>query len=249
MNWSDETLMLFVDCELDTAQCAQIEGAMAADAALRQRVAAMKLQRARLAEAFGTVLDEPVPDRLASLLQVPQVASLPVAGATVVNLAEARAERERATHMPSWAQWGGMAASVLVGVLLGTQLDRNAADPAIALREGQLVAGGLVHQALSFQLASEPVADAPVAVQLSFVDKGGHYCRTFSTAAMAGLACQQGGQWTVQNLVTVEKKPEGEVRQAASALPRAVLDAVDQRIAGDALDRGGERTARERGWR
>jgi hypothetical protein len=39
------------------------------------------------------------------------------------------------------------------------------------------------------------------------------------------------------------------VRQAASALPPAVLSAVDQRIAGDALDPVRERQARDRGWR
>lgn len=244
MNWSDETLMLFVDGELDAAQCAQVEGALLADAALRQRVAELKLQRARLAAAFATVLAEPVPGRLASLLQ-----AAPVAAAPVIDLAERRAERARRRHLPSWAQWGGMAASVLLGVLLGTQFERNAADPAIGLQQGRWLAGGLIERALSGQLASEPIAGAPVAVHLSFVDKGGHYCRTFSTSAMAGLACREGEQWAVQNLTAVEAQPQGPVRQAATALPRAVLDAVDQRMADGALDGAGERTARERGWR
>jgi hypothetical protein len=87
-----------------------------------------------------------------------------------------------------------------------------------------------------------------VAVQLSFVDQGGSYCRTFSTAAVAGLACRQRGQWVLQNLAATEAAPAGAVRQAASELPRAVLDAVDRRIAGDALDANRERQARERGW-
>ena len=180
MNWSDEALMLFVDGELDAAQCAQVEDALLVDAALRQRVAVLKLQRARLAAAFATQLAESVPARLAGLLQVP-----PVIAAPVIDLAERRAERARRRHLPSWAQWGGMAASVLMGVLLGTQLERNAADPAIGLAQGRLLAGGVIERALSEQLASEPVAGAPVAVQLSFVDQGGNYCRTFSTAAMA----------------------------------------------------------------
>lgn len=244
MNWSDETLMLFVDGELDAVQSAQVEGALLADATLRQRVAALKLQRARLAAAFATVLAEPVPGRLASLLQ-----AAPVAAAPVIDLAERRVERARRRQLPSWAQWGGMAASVLLGVLLGTQLERNAADPAIGLQQGRWLAAGLIERALSEQLASEPVAGAPVAVHLSFVDKSGHYCRTFSTSAMAGLACREGERWEVQNLAAVEAQPQGSVRQAASALPRAVLDAVDQRIADGALDGAGERTARERGWR
>lgn len=244
MNWSDETLMLFADGELDAAQGAQIEGALLVDAALRQRVAALKLQRARLEAAFATVLAEPVPERLASRLQ-----AAPVAAAPVIDLAERRAERARRRPMPSWAQWGGMAASVLVGVLLGTQLERNAADPAIGLQQGRWLAGGVIERALSEQLASEPVAGALVAVQLSFVDKGGNYCRTFSTSAMAGLACREGERWEVRNLAAAEATPPGSVRQAASALPRAVLDAVDQRIADGALDGAAERAARARGWR
>lgn len=244
MNWSDETLMAFADGELDGVQRAQIESALTTDTALRQRLAALQLQRQRVAAAFAAVLVEPVPDRLTSLLQAP-----PAAPATLVDLAEVRAQRQRQRHLPWWAQWGGMAASVLLGLLLGTQLERDAADPAIGLRQGRLLAGGMVDQALSEQLASEPVAGAPVRVQLSFVDKGGDYCRTFSIATVAGLACRESGQWALQSLVAVASTPQGELRQAASALPRAILDAVDQRIAGDALDQGGERAARERGWR
>lgn len=249
MNWSDETLMSFADGELDSVQRAQIESALATDAALRQRVAALQLQRQRVAAAFATVLVEPVPDRLTSLLQAAPLTPEPAATAALVNLAEVRAERQRKRYLPSWAQWGGMAASVLLGVLLGTQLERDAADPAIGLRQGRLLAGGLIERALSEQLASEPVVDAQVAVQLSFVDKGGNYCRTFSTATVAGLACREDRQWALQSLATVATTPQGELRQASSALPRAILDAVDQRIAGDALDKGGERAARQRGWR
>ena len=250
MNWSDEILMAFADGELDDPQRAELERALADDASLRQRVAAMKAQRARLAAAYAPVLDEPVPERLASLLQAQPPAP---AKASVTDLDEVRAAlHARRQRGPSWSHWGGMAASVLVGVLLGLQWGSLSTDPAtdpvIGLREGRLVAGGLVAQALSSQLASEPVAGAPVAVQLSFVDQGGSYCRTFSTASVAGLACRQRGQWTLHNLVATEAAPAGAVRQAASELPRALLDAVDRRIAGDALDPGHERQAREQGW-
>jgi len=259
MNWSDEILMAFADGELDNPQRAEIERALADDASLRQRVAAMKAQRERLAAAYAPVLDEPVPDRLASLLRAQPPAP---ATASVTNLDEVRsavqAQRQRLRSWaqrkrgPSWSHWGGMAASVLVGVFLGLQWNTlstdTATDAVIGLHEGRLVAGGLVAQALSSQLASEAAAGAPVAVQLSFVDQGGSYCRTFSTAAVAGLACRQRGQWMLQNLAATEAAPAGAVRQAASELPRAVLDAVDRRIAGDALDANRERQARERGW-
>lgn len=238
--WPDETLMAFADGELDEPMRAELERALAADPALRRRVTLMRSQRERLAAAFAPVLDEPMPERLATLLQP---AALPP---TVADLGAARERRRR---MPTWAQWGGIAASVLVGVLLGAQFDRLSARPGVALRDGKLVAEGAIRDALASQLASAPVAGAPVVVQLSFVDKTGAYCRTFSTAAVAGLACRQQDQWAVRTLVAAEAAHEGAVRQAASALPRAVLDAVDQRIAGDALDAGRERQARDQGWR
>jgi len=249
MSWSDDTLMAFVDGELDDRERARLTLALSADMALRRRVSAMKQQRRRVAAAYAPVLDEPIPDRLASLLQPPAV---PVAVGPVVDLDEVRAAQARRQRpVSSWWQWGGMAAALVVGVLVGTQLDwrgRGAGPDLQDGRDGRLMAGGVVGQALSSQLASEPVPGAPVAVQLSFVDKGGSYCRTFSTKAVAGLACRQGGQWAVQALATVEAGPEGAVRQAATALPPAVLEAVDKRIAGDALDPGRERQAREQGW-
>lgn len=246
MKWTDDTLMAFADGELDMAQRADIERELATDAALRQRVTALALQRERVAAAFAPVLDEPVPDRLLGLLRP---SSTPPAAAPVVDLGERRAAREQRARLPSWAQWGGLAASVLMGVLVGMQFKPTSADPAIELRDGQLLAGGAVEQALVSQLASQPVAGAPVAVQLSFVDRGGSYCRTFSTTAMAGLACKQGERWAVQSLATAASAPASAVRQAASALPPAVLSAVDQRIAGDALDPIRERQARDSGWR
>jgi hypothetical protein len=37
-------------------------------------------------------------------------------------------------------------------------------------------------------------------------------------------------------------------RQAGAQMPPAVLEAIDERIAGKALDAQGERAARDRGW-
>lgn len=246
---ADETLMAYSDGELDAAQRAHIAAALEVDASLRQRVAALRLQRERVENAFASVLDEPVPDRLTRLLQTAPEVSTPSPRAAVVNLAEVRAQRQRDWDVPSWAQWGGMAASVVLGVLLGTRITSMDADPGMGLDHGRLIAGGAIAKALTHDLASEPMARASVAVQLSFVDKTGSYCRTFSTASLAGLACQESGRWAVQSLATVDATAGGEVRQAATALPRAVLDAVEQRMAGDALNGQGERTARDKGWR
>ena len=252
MNWSDDILMAYADGELEPGPRGELERAMVGDASLRDRVAALQAQRERLKAAYAPVLDEAMPDRLSALLEVPAPASVPTparAAAGVVSLDAARAARSPRRALSSWAQWGGMAASVVLGVVVGTNLTRGGADPSIAVQNGLLVAGGAIGQALSTQLASEPTAGAPVAVQLSFVDKDGSFCRSFSTNAVAGVACRQGEAWAVQTLVAAERQTAGAMRQAASTLPPAVLDAVDQRIDGAALDASREKQARDRGWR
>ena len=197
----------------------------------------LKAERRRMAAAFDAVLDEPVPDRLKALLAEPAPAP------QVVDLGAVRAQRRA---MSSWAAWGGMAATLVLGTLIGTRLAPSADGGGSA----QLVATGAVAQALDRQLASAPEAGAAVAVQLSFKARDGRYCRSFSTAAVAGLACRDaGGAWALQQVASVASGPGGGMRQAASSLPPAVLNAVDGLIAGEALGPEQERAARDAGWR
>ena len=142
---------------------------------------------------------------------------------------------------------GGMAASVLLGVLMGKLLPAGGDDRSFDTQSGHLIARGVVEKALSTQLASAPTRDSAVAVQLSFIDKSGTYCRTFTTAGLAGLACRNGADWTVQVLARAQATSTG-MRQATTALPPAILNDVDQRIQGSPLDATGEKAALNLGW-
>ncbi len=197
----------------------------------------LKAERRRMAAAFDEVLHERVPTRLQALL------AEPARPAEAVDLAARRAQRR---GMASWAAWGGMAATLLLGTLIGTRL----APSDGALDGGRLVASGAVAQALDRQLASAPEGGAAVAVHLSFKAKDGRWCRSFSTAATAGIACREAdGHWALQQLAALPAAPSTGLRQAASNLPPSVLAAVDELIAGEALDAGQERAARDAGWR
>ena len=256
MTWSDSTLMAFADGELDASKSVQLQDALAGDNALQQRLEAITRQRERLSAAFAPVLDEPVPDRLSALLREPTAVS-----ANVIDMGATRAQKELLATLQeqpapaprrarsSWAQWGGMAASLVLGVVMGTQFNPFTGDAGMGLQDGKLVAGGVIGKSLTMQLASDNGRGAAVTVQLSFVDKRGQYCRTFSTGQLAGLACQDASHWVVEHLATADATPDTGMRQASSALPRAVLDAVDQRIAGDALNADAERAARAQGWK
>lgn len=259
--WTESSLMAFADGELDAAQSTQLQAALMSDNALQERLVAITQQRERVMAAFAPVLDEPIPDRLSQLLRAPVASAAAAAEPKVIDLGAARAHKaqrdaENAARvaaprraLSSWAQWGGMAASVVLGVLMGTQLTPSAVDADLGLQGGKLLAGGVIEKSLATQLASDTNSRTPVAVQLSFIDKRGQYCRTFSTGQVAGLACQDQGQWAVQHLATVDAKPTTEMRQANTALPPALLEAVDQRMDGNTLNADAERAARTRGWK
>lgn len=228
MTYSDDTLMAYADGELEAAERAAIEQAMRTDPAIAAAVERHRALRADVAAAFAGILDEPVPARL----QPP---------APVVSLAVERDKRRRW----SWPEWGALAATLVVGVLAGRMIP-GGGGPAIAGNGNQVVAQGELAAALDRQVGGK--AEGAVKVGVSFAARDGAYCRGFVMGASAGLACREGGQWKIPVLAEAEKEAAGGYRQAGSALPPAVLDAIDARIADRPLDAAGEEAARARGW-
>jgi hypothetical protein len=86
---------------------------------------------------------------------------------------------------------------------------------------------------------------------LSFKAKDGRYCRTFQSARdeLAGLACRHDGRWVAQTTAAWAPQASADYRTAASAVPPAVLAAVDSMSSGEVLDAPAERAARDRGWK
>lgn len=246
---NEELLMAYADGELDAQAARDVQLMIDTDPALADRVRQHRDLRARLQAATRHVLDEPLPERLL------QAAAGAPAAAPVIDLATRRTARPQphpgkplALQVRNWAAWGGMAASVLVGVLIGKLTGPGSTDEVFASSPRGLVARGAVAEALSTRLASTPAASQQIALQISFVDGAGHYCRTFSTPALAGLACRDGTDWAIQSLQQTAVSPRGEMRQAGSALPQELLEMVDRRMHGGALDAAAEQEALQRGW-
>jgi hypothetical protein len=245
MTFSDETLSAYTDGELDEATGAALEAAMATDPELARRVERQRALRARVRDAFTSVLAEPVPDRLlASLRSAPATGR---AGKVIAFQARSR---------PRWSlpQWGAMAASLVVGLLLGPLLMRPPApQSALETSGGRVLASGVLARALAQQLASAPPPGAPVAIGVSFHARTGGYCRTFvlhQAQSLAGLACREGPAWEVVALAQSEVPGAGGgYRQAGSALPPAVSRTLDALIVGEPLDAAGEAAARAAGWK
>jgi negative regulator of sigma E activity len=252
MSVSKETLMAYVDGELDTSARAEVEAAIAQDSALAQEVEKHRALRRQLQSAFEGVLAEPVPDRL---IAAARTAPISAPKTTVADFARARAEKTtKTTRRWSLPQWSAMAACLIVGLLLGHQLLRPSTSGPVGTEDGRLVARGSLANALSTQLASESSPNDAVHVALSFRDGDGNYCRTFvmkDGSTLAGLACHENNTWRVEALSQDSKEvvSKGGYRMAGGDLAPSVLQAVQERIEGDPLDAIGEKAAREKHWR
>lgn len=253
MSLSDETLMAYADGELAQPEREEVERAMRGDPEVAARVARHQALRADVFGAFAPVLDEPLPARLTAAALPGKVADLAAVRASGSGRAEAAAAVPPDPRAPrrgwSWAEWGGMAASLAVGVLAGSMLlGGNQSQSGIASADGALVATGALAEALTSQLASSAPGGAKVTIGVSFAARDGAFCRSFRIGAAAGLACRNGAQWTLPVMAEAERGAAGDYRQAGSAMPAVVLEAIDARIAGPALDAEGERAARQDGW-
>jgi hypothetical protein len=240
---SEETLMAYVDGELDGPTREQVAKAVAADPALARRVAAHQALRGTVRAAFDSVLEEPVPARLLSLVQSAPTGSKP---------AQVLPFRARSVPQRSWVQWTSLAASFVLGAIAWQVASHMSSSDPLTARHGEINASGALERALDGQLAATQDSSGAVQIGLSFLSKQGSFCRTFrvhGAADAAGLACRGSQAWTVQVLTHEPASPsQGQYRQAASDMPPAVVAAVAEAITGEPLDAAAEARAQASGW-
>lgn len=230
MSFDPTTIAAFVDGELDDLTARRIERAAETDAALAAEIARHRALRAQLAEHYAPICDEPVPDRLRSLLR-----DVTTVDTSLADRREARRARFSALN------WGAVAASLLFGLTIGLRPWMPAAD--VQTDNGTLIAAGSLAAALDTQLASTQPPDAAVRIGVSFEDKAGRYCRSFESAGLDGIGCREGERWRLERTLVGQRN--GNYRQATSGELAAAAAAMMRR---DALDAGGERAARDAGW-
>lgn len=247
MSFTDETLMAYADGELEEPARSEVERAVRSDPELAARVAQHQSLRTDVFAAFAPIAAEPVPPALLAAAMPDKVS----------DLGAARAARSTPRRW-SWQEWGAIAASLSVGVLVGSlalggrggQGDEGERLAVAQGAGGAPVAQGRLAAALSGQLAGAGQENSGgVRIGVTFAATDGALCRSFIAGSTAGLACRSGDQWKLAVLAEAEKGAGGDYRQAGSAMPAAVLDAIDARITGPALDAQGEKAAQQRGWR
>jgi hypothetical protein len=224
----EEEFFAWLDGELPPAAAARVEARVAADPALAAEARAHRALGAGLRAAFDPVM-------------TPRDA--------VASLSAKRAERaERAGRRPAVPQWAAIAATLIVGIGLGTVVGGGRETGAPVVVEGErMVAAAALDRALTDQLASADQQGAATRVGLTFRSDRG-LCRTFAAKAASGVACRSDGKWRIEGLYGAGDAGSATYRMAAGGDPR-LATLVDGMIVGDPLDPAGEAAARRSGWK
>lgn len=251
MSFSDETLMAFADGELDDITSHEVELAMRLDPAIAEKVRLHQALRSNVFGAFARTLDEEVPQRLQAAVRSGKVVHLD--SVRQLRTPPPAPQPVRVVKRSwSWPEWGALAATLVAGILAGglgmRGMDNGQQFAAFDSNTHALTAQGTLHKVLNGQLASAPPLDKDVRVNLSFVSRTGEFCRSFTLSGTAGLACRSGEQWRIPVMANSPEGKGGDYRQAASELPPAVMQAIDDMIDGKALDAGAEKAAQKQGW-
>jgi hypothetical protein len=233
---TDEKFFVWLDEELERDEAARVEAEIGGDARLSSLAVEHRAMQARMKRAFGTIVDAPVPAALVDAVRGPQT--------TVVHFNR----RAPGSGRPLWRMlppWLSLATMLAVGIIIGTVIPPRATNP-IEISGGQLYAAAALDNALDTQLSSAPTGETRIG--LTFRDRSGEICRSFTQAQSSGLACRDANRWQVRGLFAA---PEGQTtayRMAAGMDPNLAA-LVDSTIAGEPFDAATERAARDRGWR
>jgi hypothetical protein len=233
----DESFFAWLDGELDAQRKAEVEALVAADPELQRRAEAHRALAGGVRAAFDTVAEAPVP---ASLLQAARADRF-----EVIDVAPAP-RRRWLNPFSGGLQWAAMAATLAIGFVGGVLIRPEGHNP-LMVRDAKVLAASSLEEALETRLASAPTEDG-LRVLLTFRNRDGDICRTFTGVAGNGLACREDGDWAIRGLFQQPAGQSGEFRMAAGPDPR-LAQLVDSTMAGEPFDAATERQARDRGWR
>jgi hypothetical protein len=138
-----------------------------------------------------------------------------------------------------------LAAMLAVGIVAGSLVPDRSTGP-VQVQGGRIYAAATLDKALDTQLASAPTGD--IRIGLTFRDRAGRICRSFTGPSSSGLACRDNGHWAVKGLLAAPEGQSNDYRMAGGENP-ALTNLIDSTITGEPFDAARERAARDRGWR
>lgn len=260
---ADETLMAYVDGELEAGDAARVEAALVADASLRARAARFKATRTPVQAVFDDVLREPVPGELLALVRGHAASATTGAVGSVSIAARARPATARAAG----TGWSPMRLAAGVALLLA------AGGAGWLLRSGTATEQGAAPHSrfaatldtLQQVLETEPsgtrrmpplafAAGDAVAVNSTFVGRSSRYCRhyavSFGGAPFEGVACRADrGEWVIEaHMHQVSPATRRNRGGPASGPENPVAQSIDALMSGGVLDEAEERLLLQSGW-
>lgn len=233
----EEKFFAWLDGELGGSEAAEMEARVASDPDLAARAERHRALQTRLTGAFDTIAAAPLPEKLR-----PAIANEP---ANVVDFDARRQQARRRLAWPGLPQWAAVAATLVLGIMIGTLVAGRGESP-VQMRDGALYAAGDTGRALDAQLASAPSGD--VRIGITFRDSAGEICRSFTGEATSGLACRDEGRWRLRGLFPTGEGQGSDYRMAAGMNP-GLAALVDTTMAGEPMDAAEEARAKKRGWR
>lgn len=260
----EETLMAYVDGELDPRRAAEVEALLVEDPEARATVRIFQESAARVREAFDPILREPVPERLLRAVNAPATGKV-----GDIRLAR-RGAWSRFWPQTAWAQAAAVALLVGAGAgYLTAQWRLDALEPAARVA----VSDALLHEALETTASGATFArqepDTGVGREilplLTFRDEGGRFCREFESSFVVadarqisyGVACRERGAWQPQALLAqplVALAPGDPATDPSQYVPAmggtiAGFDAIIEQIMVDEpLNPEEEAALIDRGW-
>lgn len=229
----DEEFFAWLDGELDEAAAGRVAAAVAASPELTRKAEQHRRLAADMRGAFFDVME--------GSSSAPRFGS-----AQMVDFGAKSTERARRRSWLGAPQWAAMAASLAVGLVIGTQFAERDSSP-VRVDDGLLVAAAPLDGELDTRLASAAAA-GPTRIGLTFRDASGRICRSFTDATASGLACREGDGWRIRGLYPAAEGQQGDYRMAAGEDPRLAA-LIDVTIAGEPFDAAQEKAALEAGWR
>ncbi|WP_267432503.1 anti-sigma factor [Sphingomonas sp. GM_Shp_1] len=230
MTIEPEMLMAYADGALDPLSAKRVERAIAENPALADEIARHRRLKARLASAYAPIADEPVPDRLAAMLT-----------GIVVPMQPPLRQRSRLS-LPLWQSAAAMAACLVVGVLLGRQVDQGP----ISATEHGLYAAGPLASALDRQASG---GEGAVRIAVSFRATDNDFCRVFQSAAADGIACRDAKGWALRRTMPGSAPKAGGGYAQAGSSDAELMAAAQDMMADMPLDAEGEKAAIAKDWR
>jgi len=218
----NETLMAFLDGELNEERAAEIEAALAASPALRAQLQAMRDTDSLLRAAVAPSLD--IPERFAQLLE-PQ---------TVSNVVPLKRTPRAAWWMPTGA---AVAAALAVWVASSNLVTTQTAGWLRHVEDGVAISGALEAAAKNTRSGDlVRYADLNIRPVVSFVANDGRSCRELHVRdkemAARIIACRDlhEDEWCIEALASIPTKEFPDTYQPASAPRNPVIDAAFARI-------------------